>query len=160
MIWRMGSWRTRSWNTGSCRPVRFWRDKSGANAVEFALVFPVFMLILFGTIEFGRMLWTSHALHDAAIATARCMGIPQTQCTTNGVYDASQALVFAQQTANKWLVQLDPSSIALNHNATCSGLTGFSSVTINYTFSTAVPGVVTSLAGGTNLKAQSCFPNN
>lgn len=149
-IWRAGRWKT----------AKLWQDRSGANAVEFALVFPFFMLILFGTVEFGRLLWTSHALHDVAIATARCMGIPQTQCETNGVYNAPKTTVFAQQTASKWLVQLDTSSITLNHNATCANLTGFSSVTINYTFSTAVPGVVTSLAGGTNLQAASCFPNN
>jgi Flp pilus assembly protein TadG len=148
------------WHPHKCGNLRFWRDKSGAHAVEFALVFPLFMLILFGTVEFGRMLWTSHAIHDAAIATARCMGIPQTQCATNGVYDASQALIYAQAAANKWSLQLDASAITLNHNATCANLPGFSSVTINYTFTTAVPGVITSLVGGTNLQALSCFPNH
>jgi hypothetical protein len=50
--------------------------------VEFALVAPVFLAPLFGTLEFGRALWTQQALQQTAIAGARCMALPQTNCAT------------------------------------------------------------------------------
>jgi Flp pilus assembly protein TadG len=30
----------------------------GAAVIEFALVAPMFLMLLFGSIEFGRLLWT------------------------------------------------------------------------------------------------------
>jgi TadE-like protein len=58
------------------------RSQNGATLVEFALVSPVFLAPLFGTLEFGRALWTQQALQQTAIAGARCMALPQTNCAT------------------------------------------------------------------------------
>ncbi|MCZ7853822.1 pilus assembly protein [Agrobacterium salinitolerans] len=139
---------------------KLWRSNSGATAVEFALVMPVFLLLLFGIMEFGRMLWTSHALHDTAIATARCMGVPQLECEENGVYSATKAMAFAKNTAAGWYVSLDSASVTLDHEADCYGLAGFSHVKISHQFSTVVPSLLTSLAGGTGLRAEACFTNH
>jgi Flp pilus assembly protein TadG len=46
------------------------RDEGGA-AVEFALVLPVLLMLTFGAIEFGRMLWTQSMLAHAAAEGAR-----------------------------------------------------------------------------------------
>ncbi|MGI8735216.1 MAG: TadE family protein [Pyrinomonadaceae bacterium] len=43
----------------------------GATLVEFAIGATVFMLVMFGVIEFGRALWTHNALADAARRAAR-----------------------------------------------------------------------------------------
>ena len=51
-----------------------WRDR-GAAAVEFALVLPVLLLIIFGIIDFGRMLYTKITLTQAAQAAARAGAI-------------------------------------------------------------------------------------
>ena len=40
---------------------RLWRARGGIAAVELALILPLFPLILFGTIEIGRMLFEYHA---------------------------------------------------------------------------------------------------
>ncbi|HXV32132.1 MAG TPA: TadE/TadG family type IV pilus assembly protein [Sinorhizobium sp.] len=141
--------------------LELWRSRSGAGAVEFALVMPVFLLMLFGTIEYGRLFWTKHALHDTAIATARCMGVPQLECEDEGVYDDTKAKAFAQDTAAGWFVSVDPTSVTLDRNASCHGLAGdFSRVEITYQFATAVPALLTSLAGGTNLKTEACYTNH
>ena len=50
------------------------RDR-GAAAVEFALVLPVLLLIIFGIIDFGRMLYTQITLTQAAQASARAAAI-------------------------------------------------------------------------------------
>lgn len=139
---------------------KLWRSRSGASAVEFALVMPVFLLLLFGIIEFCRMLWTSHALHDTAIATARCMGVPQLECEDNGIYSATKAMTFAKSTAAGWYVTLDSASVTLDHEADCYGLAGFSKVKISHRFSTIVPSLLTSFAGGTGLKGEACFTNH
>ena len=46
-------------------------DRAGMSAVEFGLALPVFLLFVFGTIEFGRVLWSQHALGYAAEQAAR-----------------------------------------------------------------------------------------
>ncbi|MGI8397548.1 TadE/TadG family type IV pilus assembly protein [Agrobacterium deltaense] len=139
---------------------KLWKSRSGASAVEFALVMPLFLLMLFGMIEFGRLFWTSHALHDTAIATARCMGISQMECEDGDVYSASKATAFAKATATGWFLALDTASITLDHDASCHGLAGFSQVKIAHEFKTVVPGLLTSLAGGTKLQAEACYTNH
>ncbi|ASY66657.1 hypothetical protein SJ05684_b56750 (plasmid) [Sinorhizobium sojae CCBAU 05684] len=129
--------------------------------MEFALVLPVFLLMLFGTIEFCRLFWTTHALHDVAIATARCMGVPQLECEADGVYSAPEVKAFAKETAAGWFVTIDPASLQLDHDAACHGLAaGFSRVEITHQFATVLPALLTSLAGGTDLKVEACYTNH
>ncbi len=53
------------------------RARGGTTAVEFALVLPMFLMLVFGGIEFGRLLWMKEALQETAIAGARCVAIAQ-----------------------------------------------------------------------------------
>ena len=46
-------------------------DQRGATLVEFAIGASVFLMVMFGVIEFGRLLWTHNALTDAARRAAR-----------------------------------------------------------------------------------------
>lgn len=71
-----------------------WRDRSGANALEFAILLPVFLPLMFGIIEFGQMFWTQTALQHAVDMAARCATINSATCGTTsqiGTYAASQA---------------------------------------------------------------------
>jgi Flp pilus assembly protein TadG len=52
------------------------RCRSGQAVVEFALILPVFMLMLFGAIEFGRAYYTLHLLTNAAREGARTGSLP------------------------------------------------------------------------------------
>jgi len=51
-----------------------WRR--GQAVVEFALVVPVFLLILFGVIEFGRAFFVLHLMNNAAREGARTASLP------------------------------------------------------------------------------------
>ncbi|UJW77572.1 TadE/TadG family type IV pilus assembly protein [Rhizobium sp. SL42] len=135
------------------------RERSGASAVEFALVAPVFLLMLFGMIEFARLLWTTHALHETAIATARCMGIPQLECENGGAYSSESAIDFARSKAAGWLIHIDPTAIVLDRNSSCNGMEGLSMARIDHRFTTMVPDLLASLVGGTLLKAEACYTN-
>jgi len=50
-------------------------SRHGQALVEFALVFPVFMLLLFGVIEVGRFVYTDNALSQAAREGARLAAV-------------------------------------------------------------------------------------
>jgi Flp pilus assembly protein TadG len=50
---------------------RGWRDDSGAAMVEFAIVLPLILLLLFGIMEFGRAWNVKQVLTDAAREGAR-----------------------------------------------------------------------------------------
>jgi len=42
------------------------RSRRGASALEFAVAFPVLLLVVLGTVEFGRAFWTRSTLQTAA----------------------------------------------------------------------------------------------
>jgi Flp pilus assembly protein TadG len=67
----------------------------GTAAVEFAVVAPVFVLMLFGTFEFGRALWTRASLQYAVQQAARCASVAALRCdnsTDTAGYAASSVL--------------------------------------------------------------------
>jgi Flp pilus assembly protein TadG len=72
---------------GISRPRRprhdLWRAREGATALEFALVAPVLFTILFGVVEFSRLMWTQSALHFAVEAAARCASVTPGVCGTS-----------------------------------------------------------------------------
>jgi len=137
----------------------FLRDRSGANAVEFALLSVPLLMVLFGTVEFGRMYWTQHVLQETASTGARCVGVLQSGCTKSGVYNAATTISYISSMAATDGIVLTGSNISVNNNTTCSGLSGFSTVRISYTFSTVLPTFLTALASGPLLSATACFPN-
>ena len=49
----------------------FRKDESGSTLVEYAIGATVFVMAVFGTLEFGRALWAHNALVDAARQGAR-----------------------------------------------------------------------------------------
>lgn len=136
---------------------RLARDRSGGAAVEFGLIIGPLLLLLFGLVEFGRMLWTLNALQETAIAGARCMGVLSSSCASAGAYSATNASTYVQTLASTWGVTLAGSNISLNNAATCAGVSGFSQVSITYTFQTFVP-LISSLLSDP-LTATACFPN-
>jgi len=54
----------------------------GATAVEFAIILPMFLLLLVGVIEVGRMLSTKNTLQYAVERAARCAVIGASPCAT------------------------------------------------------------------------------
>lgn len=69
---------------------RFLRDDDGATLVELAIVLPVFLLLFFGLIDFGRLGFnlvmaekaTQMAARIAAVRPPACAGVPLTQTGT------------------------------------------------------------------------------
>lgn len=144
--------------TGSARGAL--RGAEGGNvAIEFALVLPMFLMLVFGTIEYGRLLWTREALQETATVGARCMAMSSGPCASGGSYSAANTTSYIQGVASDWRLTVPSGNITLNNNATCGGTTGFSEVSITYTFTSVVPKIVLLPAGGVSLSASACYPN-
>ena len=139
---------------------RFARDRGGASAVEFALVLGPLVFLILGAMEYGRLLWTKQAIEESAIAGARCMGVLATGCASGGAYSASNATTYIQGVANGFSLSIPTANLTLNRAATCAGVTGFSSVSISYTFQAAVPILLGSATSAMPVTASACFPNN
>jgi Flp pilus assembly protein TadG len=66
------------------------RQQRGAVAVEFALIMPVLLLILVGTLEFGRVWSQLQVFQGAAREGARCAAVKATStCVIQQRIDAS-----------------------------------------------------------------------
>jgi Flp pilus assembly protein TadG len=82
------------------RSKRSWRQdwqeraRSGAAAVEFAIVLPIFLMILFGIIQFGSVLFLHNNMVNAARETVRRMAVAE--------LDAATAPTYAQNYLSDW----------------------------------------------------------
>jgi Flp pilus assembly protein TadG len=138
----------------------------GMAAIEFALVAPMFVMLVFGTIEFGRLLWTKQALQQTAIAGARCMAIAQgaiqsSPCASGGSYSPTSTQTYIQNTASGWGLSVPTTNITLDTSGSdCGGTSGLVEAKITNTFTTPVPAIVLLAAGGTTLTAIACYPSN
>lgn len=74
---------------GRDRPAR----DCGAAAVEFALVLPILLVLVFGVIDFGRLYFTQITLTDAAREGARVLAL---EGASGSGYTAAQAATDAQ----------------------------------------------------------------
>ncbi len=69
-------------------------DRSGTSMIEFAVLLPVFLSLVFGMIDVGRLFWTQTALQHAVEMAARCATINATTCGTTAnvqTYATTQA---------------------------------------------------------------------
>lgn len=137
---------------------RWLKDCAGGAAVEFSAVILTMFTLVFGVTEFGWYMWTANALQQTAIQSARCMGVLSASCASGSSYSSTKTTSFVQSSASTFGITVPAADIVLSAAATCGGATGFSSVTINYTFKTLVPNLITGLAS-VPLTEQACFPN-
>ena len=60
--------------------INCWSDERGTEAVEFALVSPIFILLTIGIIYLCMALWAVGSLHYAVEDGARCASVRNTVC--------------------------------------------------------------------------------
>ncbi len=137
---------------------RWLTHQGGGAAVEFSLVITAMFILLFGVTEFGWYMWTANALQQTAIQGARCMGILASSCASGSAYSSTNTTTYVQQVASNYGITVPSAGVALSNSASCGGASGFSQVTINYTFHTVVPNLVTGLST-VAMSQTACFPN-
>jgi Flp pilus assembly protein TadG len=111
------------------------RNERGAAAVEFAILLPVLMLILFGTIEFGLIMYFREVITNASREGARSGIVQNTVKPTAGEI---QTVVTNFLTGTG----LDPNAVTINIAG--AGLTAPNTltVTVTYPYNFFVPGIL------------------
>lgn len=133
--------------------------RSGSTGMEFALIALPLMILVFGGVELGRLMWTRNALQQTAVATARCMGVHQKPCVLGTVVDSAKSVAYATNHALGFSVTIPSTGVAVTPSGTCGGQSGFALVTLTLVFRTAVPALLPTLGTGSTLVTSACFPN-
>jgi len=120
--------------------------RGGNVAIEFGIVLPLLLLLSFGIIDLGRLLWINIALTRGTQAAARCGALNASACPDIGAYAASQT----------W----GPSDITASAFAATTATCGFQvSGTYNFQFTIPwFPQFGPSPPGTTTLTATACYP--
>jgi Flp pilus assembly protein TadG len=98
----------------------FRKNSDGVTAIEFALIFPIFILIIFSIIEFGMIMFVSSVMNSAALEASRygitgstygkisSSGEPMTreELVQQTVADKMSILPFYNPTANPVKIEL------------------------------------------------------
>ena len=121
------------------------RSESGASAVEFALLLPVLMMILFGIIEFGLALYRQAILTNASREGARLGIVQSIPAITTAQIDAAIDI---------YLTAAGIPAGNVTRNIVAGGITGTPvtvTLTLPYTYA-VLPGL-TSIVPSVNLVA-------
>ena len=110
--------------------IRFFRCRRGATAVEFALMLPVFLTLIFGIVVFGSYLTMVHGVQQLAAEAARSSVAGMTNTERNSLatsYVTANAPTYPLLVANNLTVNAAPSAadpnvyvVTVNYNAASS----------------------------------------
>ena len=108
----------------------------GQALVEFAIVLPIFLLVLFGLIEFGYMLYSQMTVSNAAREAARAAVVDPDACTIPQLADAT-----ARGAATGLTSAFISVNVPVPNGASCATAPQGTpvSVTVNYTYHTFFP---------------------
>lgn len=122
------------------------RGDRGSVAVEFALLLPVLLLIVFGLIDFGRATWYQITLTQAAREGARVASLGWPATGTNSVTSRVQSMT-TPNGITPVTVTITPSTSPPCTTGAGAGVDAVVTVSYSYSFLTPVAAIAT-LAGG------------
>ena len=127
---------------------RLVQNGGGVTAIEFALLLPFFVILIFGIIGFGQVLFFQTALQHAVTEAARCATISSQAGSTPDCSSAANIETYAATQAY---------GLAIASNKfTTSNPSGFNCVAANYPYALAIPLMP---AFSLTLAAKSCYPS-
>lgn len=121
---------------------RLLRSRAGTTAVEFALIGLPFVMLIFGTVEFSRLIWTQSALQFAVERAARCAAVNTLVCGT---------LSQIQQYAGSQMLAPGVPNSSFSYSLPSCGKQVSAAVQFVFLASSFLPSSVT-------LSARSCYP--
>jgi Flp pilus assembly protein TadG len=119
---------------------KFWQDRAGATAAEFALVVPVFGALTIGAINLCLVVYANSLMQFAVDDAARCQSVKTTICTSTAATQTHAAATFGYASLNP--------TFTASQGACGSKVVG----TVTY----PLMAVVTTLS--VPISATSCFP--
>ena len=108
---------------------------SGAAAVEFALVLPILLLLVFGIVDFGRLYFTQITLTDAAREGARVLAL---EGAAGSGYSATQASDDAEARVQDAVSGVD-GAVNVSSGTCTDGQPVTVTVTTDFSFLTPLP---------------------
>lgn len=131
----------------------FFRHQAGAVAIEFAFIALPLMLLLGGSIEIGRYVWTRLAVQDAASTGARCLGLQLAPCVGTEGMDQNGTVSLVQEQGTAWAIVIPDSSITAEETGACQGVDDFAKIGIRHRFTYVLP-----ILPDTWIDVEACFP--
>jgi TadE-like protein len=139
-------------------------DTRGSVIVETTLTFLVFLLLMFGLLQAGLMLWTLVGLRHGVDLASRCASINDAamnaRWTTSLCFpgtqpsDVTNAMIKSYAANNSWGVNPPTSAFTVNQGVSCGTGTGNGNqVTASFTFN-----LMNNYIFSPTLTAQSCYP--
>ena len=125
--------------------------ENGAVAVEFALVLPIFLMLVFGIVEFGRAYNIQVSLSEAARETARYTAIHSAESS----FSAADAKAVGISAAPS--VALAPANIQIGYSSGTACAAGQNAVvTINVVtpYLTGLPGLIPGMPANLNISSK------
>jgi Flp pilus assembly protein TadG len=122
-------------------------NEQGTTAVEFAIVAPVFIALLVGTLALCVALFLIGSLHYAVEEGARCASV-KADCQVAGNPDKAATQTYAQKNYFGPSVSPNPFIYAADTDNNCNRVTASISYSMNVGFKTFV----------IPIKATACFP--
>lgn len=131
----------------------FIRNQRGAVAIEFAFIALPLMLLLGGSMEIGRYVWTRLAVQDAASTGARCLGLQVAPCFGASTMDLSGTKGLVQDQGTAWAVVIPGDAITAEQAGACQGVDDFARIGIRHQFTYVLP-----ILPDTWIEVEACFP--
>jgi Flp pilus assembly protein TadG len=163
-------WSSRAdWREPGAMSMRGRRDGRGQALVEFALVFPALVLLLFGIVDFGRAIYDYNTLANAARVGVRVAIVNQngagTGCATgSGATPPASTQVSAHDCAIQAAIAMGSVTATVSYMAptattSCSPVQVgcLAVVTTSYTFRPITP-IISSIVGAIPLSSTSTEP--
>ena len=118
------------------------RSERGVVAIEYGIILPVLLVLVLGTIDTGRLLWTQTTIDRSVEAAARCGAVNSIQCGTT-----SQVQAYA--VAEAYGLKIASSAFTVSTKA--CGV----QVAASYPFTLLIPWIARTQL---TLKATACYP--
>ncbi len=99
----------------------FFRNEDGASAAEFALVLPLFLLLVFGAIASGLMMNSAMSLQRATEVSARCLSAQRTDCSVANITTFAESQYEGPYLDNLTFVASDTETDCDGYQVTASG---------------------------------------
>jgi Flp pilus assembly protein TadG len=128
-----------------------WKNQTGASAVEFAIVLPILVLLVFGIIEFSVALYDKAMITNASREGARAAIVFRVPPVT----DDEITNVVNTYLGNNLITFGGPATPNTTVTRNGSNPGDELKVAVNYTYTfLLIPSFVTSLSGGINIMAE------
>lgn len=121
---------------------RFLANETGGAGVEFAIVLPLVLILFFGTMASGVLMYSAVRLQDATETSARCLSAQRADCSVDDINPFAQSrytgpalddLAFAAE----WNVDC---GYRVTGNGTFNFFAGFGELSVPFSTSACYPG--------------------